>query len=215
MLQTNIFFGSTQSFCFAVKIILQGKHKVSDTFKCYCLTDEAALHFCLMLREISILYIYSVWTRGSESRFSLRFCEWPVQCQIRRQRAYPTTGVCGHSTRKIAKNWNSLGTFSSILAGKFYASIRLEKRCDVYFVEKLKQTQTAHTKRISCVLKLFILNDRLSLISWLLSSELAAIFGEAYYGSPWVGTSVSTIVIYICQFWNHSNMPGLPWSKTW
>lgn len=140
-----------------------------------------------MLREISILYIYSVWTRGSESRFSLRFCEWPVQCQIRRQRAYPTTGVCGHSTRKIAKNWNSLGTFSSILAGKFYASIRLEKRCDVYFVEKLKQIQTAHTKRISCVLKLLILNDRLSLISWLLSSELAAIFGEAYYGSPMGG----------------------------
>ena len=75
------------------------------------------------------------------------------------------------------------------------------------FRKNKKQIKTAHTKRISCVIK--ILNDFPWYI-WRLSNELAAILGEACYGSPWVCTSASTIVIYFCQFWNHSIMSGLP-----
>ena len=47
-LQTNSFLSLTQSFCFTIKMILRGRHnQVSDTFKCYCVTDWDALHFLL------------------------------------------------------------------------------------------------------------------------------------------------------------------------
>ena len=122
----QIIFCFTESFCFTVKIILQGKHnEVSDTFKCCCLTDGAAFHFCLMFREMSILFIYSLWTRGSESRFWLGFCECPFSAK--QEVKEPIT------PGKFWKIEALLVHFPRFSADKFYASIR----CDLYFVEKL------------------------------------------------------------------------------
>ena len=59
-----------------------------------------------------------------------------VQCQIKSQRAYPTSEVCGHFPRNVWKVEAFLVHFPRSSARKFYASIRLEKWCIVYFVQK-------------------------------------------------------------------------------